>query len=155
MDGMTILNILSRWTHVGVAILLVGGTLFMRCVLIPAAEELPDDVHESFRERLLARWRKLVGMGIGLLMISGFYNYIVVSIPLMKEQSDKGLYHMLVGIKILLAFVIFFLASALSGRSPKFEGLRAQRKKWLAILIVLSFAVVFIAGYLKVVVAPI
>jgi hypothetical protein len=54
------------------------------------------------------------------------------------------------GIKIVIAFGVFFLASVLVGRSPRFEPLRRQRKKWLLVLIILAFAIVLISSSLKV-----
>ena len=41
MDSMEILSIISRWIHIGTAIVVVGGTVFLRFVLLPAAEGLP------------------------------------------------------------------------------------------------------------------
>ena len=84
--------------------------------------------------------------GVGLLLISGFYNYIR-AIP--KHKGD-GLYHGLLGTKIILAFGVFFLASALVGRSKSFEPLRQARKKWLTITIVLATLVVLLGGVAKV-----
>jgi len=146
MDPMLPVDVLSRWLHVGTVIVLVGGSVFMRFVLMPAAAELPDDQHQALRGRLFARWRKIVGMGIGLILLSGLYNY-VRAIPLHKGQ---GLYHGLIGTKMILALVVFFLASALVGRSEKFEPIRQHSKKWLGILLLLAAIIVGISGYVKV-----
>jgi len=146
MDAMTMVDVASRWLHVGLAIVLLGGSVFMRFVLIPAAEQLPESEHAALRERVLARWRKLVMIGIGILLLSGFFNYFRQMAP----HKGDGLYHALMGIKILLALAVFFLASALAGRSAAFESLRQERKKWLLITILLGFAVVALGGFLKV-----
>lgn len=147
MDPMIILDIISRWIHVGAAIVLLGGAVFMRYVLMPSASAtLGDAEHDSLRTQLLGRWKKYVMVGITLLLLSGFYNYIAVAIP---QHKGEGLYHGLMGTKILLALAVFFLASALTGRSPKFEGLRQNRARWLSVLILLAALVVAIAGALK------
>lgn len=143
---MQFLDILSRWTHVGTAIVIVGGSVFLRFVVMPTAAELPDDEHQKFRERILARWRKFTGAGIGLFLLSGFYNYLMVSMP--NHKGDK-LYSALLGVKMLLAFIVFFLASALTGRSAKFEPLRKNAAKWLAITILLAAVIIGISGFLK------
>jgi len=88
-----------------------------------------------------------VRAGIVLFLLTGIYNYIVVAIP--KHRGD-GFYHALMGIKILLAFGVFFLAEALVGRSKAFEGLRQARKTWLLVLVVLAFAIVAISSLLRV-----
>lgn len=146
MDGMTAAEVISRWFHVGTAIVLLGGSVFMRFVLIPSAEPMPEADHAALRERIMGRWRRFVHAGIGLLLLTGLFNY-VRQIPLHKGD---GLYHALMGVKMLLAFGVFFLASALAGRSAAFEGLRQARKKWLLVTILLAFAIVAISGYLKV-----
>ncbi len=137
----------SRWIHVGTAIVLVGGLVFLRFVLGPAAAQLPDEAHARLRELVTAKWKKFIHGGIALFLISGFYNYLVVLAPLHKKEP---LYHALIGTKILIAFVIFFLSSALVGRSKSFAGMRANPKLWQGIILALAAVVVGISGYAKV-----
>lgn len=146
METQLLVDALSRIVHVGTAITLVGGTIFMRAVLLPSAKELPDAEHDQLRTAVMARWKKFVHGGIALFLISGFYNYMRLR-PLHKGD---GLYHGLIGTKMLLALVVFFIASALIGRSKSFEPMRQQRAKWLTILILLSAVIVAISGFAKV-----
>lgn len=143
---MFVLDLLSRWAHVGAAIVLMGGAIFTRFVLMPAAVELPEDQHATLKERLRVRWSKVVAGGILLLLLSGFYNYFKG----MPDHKGQALYHALVGTKMLLAFGAFFLASVLSGRSAKFAPMRAQSGKWLGILILALVVITGIGGFLKV-----
>jgi len=147
MDSIEILNVASRWVHIATAIVVLGGTVFIRFVLLPAAEQLPQAEHDRLRGLVVSRWKKVVMGGIALFLASGFYNYLVVAIP--KHHGDK-VYHALMGVKIITAFVVFFLASVLVGRSARFESLRRDRKKWLLVLIALAFAIVLISSFLKV-----
>lgn len=140
------IDLISRWAHIGTVIVLIGGSAFMRLALMPAAAELPDDQHQTLKEKVFARWRKIVGIGIGLILISGLYNF-VRAIP---DHKGQGLYHGLIGTKIILAFVVFFLASALTGRSEKFESMRQNAKKWIGILLLLAAIIVAISGFAKV-----
>ncbi len=140
------LNLISRWTHIGTAIVILGGSIFLRFVLTPAAADLPEAEHLALRQRVLARWKRCVHGGIALFLLSGFYNYFR-AMPLHKGE---GLYHALLGIKMLLAFAVFLLASGLVGKSRLFEPLRANSKRWLLITILLAAGVVLISGYLKV-----
>lgn len=139
--------IVSRWTHVGTAIVLVGGTCFLRFVLAPAAAQLSDAEHQKLKELVMATWKKFVHAGIVLFLASGFYNFLVVQVPL--HRGDK-LYHALMGTKILLALGIFFIASALVGRSKTFEGMRRNSKLWQSVLLLLAAIVVGISGFAKV-----
>ena len=70
-----LLPVLMRWGHVGAAIVLIGGMVFMRFALLPAAKQLPDDVHNDLRDRVMGTWRKFVGIGILLLLLTGIGNY--------------------------------------------------------------------------------
>ncbi len=151
MDDLLPLNVLSRWIHVGTVIVLVGGSVFMRFVLLPSASQLSEDQHNRLRDLVMSKWRKFAGIGIGLLLLSGFYNYIVVAIP---QHKGDGLYAGLLGIKIILAFVVFFLISALTGRSKRLEGIRDNSARWLSITILLAAIIVAISGYVKVAVKP-
>jgi hypothetical protein len=147
---MFVLDLLARWAHVGAAIVLMGGAIFTRFVLMPAAAELPEEQHLALKERLRVRWSKFVMWGIMALLVSGFYNF-AMGIPAHKGQP---LYHALVGTKMLLGFGAFFLASVLSGRSAKFAPLRANAGKWLGVLILLTAIISGIGGFLKVGVSP-
>lgn len=146
MDDLFPVNVLSRFLHVAVAIVLVGGTVFMRFILMPAAKEMPEAEHDQLRQRLLARWKRVVHGGIAVLFLSGLYNYIQQR-PIHKGDS---LYHALLGTKFLLAIVVFFIASALVGRSKTFETLRQNRAKWMGVVVLLSALIVGISGFVKV-----
>lgn len=148
MEPDTIIAIVSRWVHVGTAIVLLGGSVFLRYVVMPSAQALPEAEHNQLRERMMGRWKRIVMIGIALLLLTGFYNYIGV------DRERTGPYHMLMGIKILLALGVFFLASALTGRSAGLAGLRRNSARWLGVLIVLAAGTVAIAGYLRIAVAP-
>ena len=144
-----ILSTLSRVLHVGTAIVLVGGTFFVRFVLMPAATvELADDIHARLRAAIMSIWKKFVHGGIGLFILTGGYNYIRVFID--GKHKGDGLYHGLLGTKIILALIVFFIASALVGRSAAFEGMRRNARKWLLINLLLAGLIVAISGFLKV-----
>ena len=143
---MFVLDLLARWAHVGAAIVLMGGAICTRFVLMPAAAELPEEQHLALKERLRVRWSKFVMWGIMALLVSGFYNFAMG----ISTHRGQPLYHALVGTKMLLGFGAFFLASVLSGRSAKFAPLRANAGKWLGVLILITAIISGIGGFLKV-----
>ncbi len=140
------IDYLSRVTHISTAIALIGGSVFTLCVLMPAAKLISEDAHAKLSQGIGARWKRFVHTGILLVLVSGFYNYFR-AMPLHKGD---GLYHALVGTKMLLALGVFFIASALVGRSQAFAAMRAQRGKWLAVLVLLACAIVLISSFVKV-----
>lgn len=148
---MLLLDLLLRITHIGAAVVLIGGAVFTRFVLMPAATELPEADHQALRERLRARWSKVVAGGILCLLLSGLANYIHAR----PEHVGQPVYHAVMGTKMLLALAAFFLASVLSGRSAKFAPLRANSRKWLLVLIALTGTVAAMGSFLKVGVKPV
>ncbi|MCG8653361.1 MAG: hypothetical protein MI861_26215 [Pirellulales bacterium] len=143
---MFLLDVLSRVIHVGTAITLVGGSLFTLMVLIPSANELDDDAHHQLAQSVGGRWKRWVHLGVLLFLISGFYNYIR-AVP---RHDGDSLYHILLGTKMLLAMGVFFLASALAGKSPMLQPIRDQRAKWLKVLLLIAATIVCISGFVKV-----
>ncbi|WP_168566612.1 hypothetical protein [Crateriforma spongiae] len=143
---MEILDVISRITHVGTAIVLIGGSAFTALVLMPAASQIPDESHQALRAAVADRWKRFVHAGILLFLISGFYNYIRA----IEDHRGDGIYHALIGTKMLLAFVVMFLAAALVGRSAALQKLRQQRGRTLTIMLTLAAVVVAIGGYAKV-----
>ena len=139
--------LISRWIHLASAIVAVGGAVFMRFALLPAAKStLTDDVHERLREAVRARWAKFVHASIALLLITGSINFAILALP----PKIKALpYHPIFGVKLLAAFAVFFIASALMSKGPGFAGIRAKRAKWLGILLTLGGLIVLLSGILN------
>jgi uncharacterized membrane protein len=140
------IDVVSRIVHVGTAITLVGGSAFMLLVLMPSASVLKEPAHQSLLASITGRWKRFVHGGVALFLISGFYNYFR-AIP---NHRGDALYHALVGTKMILALVVFFLAAALVGRSEKLAFVRQKRKFYLGVLVVLAIAIVTISGFVKV-----
>jgi uncharacterized membrane protein YqhA len=61
---------------------------------------------------------------------------------------DKG-YHMVVGVKFLLALPIFFIAALMTGRSSLAKKVQANAEFWMNINLALALVMVLIGGYLK------
>lgn len=146
---MLFVDLAARWLHVLSAITLLGGSIFSLTVLLPAAKELTDPEHDKLRAGVLARWKRFVHGGIGLLLITGLYNF-VQGIRVHKGLPNYGTYHMVLGTKILLAVALFFLASVLVGRSSAAVAMRKNSKKWVGVIVLLGVAIVLLSGYAKV-----
>jgi uncharacterized membrane protein len=138
--------LILRWLHILAACAAVGGTLFMRMALLPAAvTTLSDDQHRALREGVRSRWAPVVMAAIAFLLISGLYNLIAYSLKLDLPAS----YHMLFGVKFILAMIVFFLASALVGRSSAMDRFRQNAKLWQSVNLALLIVIVLISGVLR------
>jgi len=151
MSGLMLAGLVLRWIHILAAIALMGGAVFQRFALMPAAAELPEEAHEQLRQALRGRWSKLVMMTAGLLLLSGLANFglLVASYTLDKTELPGKLYHMLFGVKFLLALVVLYIASLLSGRSELAQKVRQNARTWLTLNLVLATLVVCLGGFLR------
>jgi uncharacterized membrane protein len=143
---MFAIDIASRILHILSAIVLLGGSTFMLLVLLPELKSAEDSARGQLVSGLRNRWKRFVHPGILLFLVTGFYNYFRA----MPNHKGDGLYHALVGTKIILALGVFFLASALVGRSAVFEGMRKNNTRWLSLLCLLGLITVAISGFVKV-----
>src|ERR1039458_898172 len=98
-----VLYVIMRWLHISSMATLIGGMIFGRMVMTQAAAGLSPDSRESFLDRAAALYRPLVFAAMAGLLISGCYN--ILSVP-----GHRPVYHMLLGIKLLLVMHVFAVA---------------------------------------------
>lgn len=147
MDSDFLLKVVFRWMHILAAVVAVGGTIFLRFVLMPSADAaLTAEQHATLRERLMRRWKIVIMVCIAALLVSGVYNFIAISLV---KAPHSAVYHPLFGIKFLAAMGVFFIASVLTGRAAGFAALRERRRTWLAVAAGLGILVILISGVLK------
>ena len=147
MDDLNLVVLISRWVHIMAAIITVGGAVFMRFALWPSATSvLDDEQHQRLRDAVRSRWAKFVHICIALLLVTGGLNFALLA---MLPKIDAMPYHALFGVKLLMALAVFFLATALVGRSPGFAKMRKNSRKWLAVLAILGATIVLMSGMLN------
>lgn len=139
-------SVIVRWVHIVGAVIAVGGLFFLRFVVMPSAKTLADDAHEALRAAIRRRWAMVYGLCVLLLLGSGLFNYMAVSVP---QHRGQGLYHALFGVKFVLAAIVFFVGSVLVGRSPTFEPIRRAAGTWMGLNLLLALIVVALACTLK------
>jgi len=146
METQELVTLLARWLHIFSAIALVGGTVFIRFALVPAlAGADGEGVDDSVSGAIYRRWTRIVMVAIAWLLITGIYNAAIMAV-----RYDLGpVYNALLGIKMLLAFVIFALASLLAGRSALARRLRTRERTWLNLNLLLMVVLISIASFLK------
>jgi uncharacterized membrane protein len=153
MDPVTLL---LRWAHVLAAIVALGGLLFARFALLPAAEELGRETADRIHAGIRRRWLPWVIAAITLLLASGLTNYILL-IRRVKDAPElwggdwlrQTGYHTLFGVKFLLALAVFYLASGLVGRGAGTQWIRDGRRQWLSVTVGLGVAAVLISGWMR------
>lgn len=144
---MDLLPLISRLAHILAAITLAGGLFYECAVVLPQINNLSGG--QTLRT-MRGTWAKMVMVSALFLILSGFYNYFRII------QMDKAglvelpkFYHPLIGIKILLAFFLFFMTSLLAGRSAATERLQRKAAFWLPFNATVAVVIVVIACVLR------
>ena len=131
-----ILTALMRWVHISSAVTLIGGILYARFIMLPAAAGLSPEARTALDEHAAARFRPVMYAAMAGLVIAGTYR-------LLSNPGHSPLYHALFGIKILLALHVFSVA-ILTGAPHN-----PRRARQLFGAAVSGVAVLLISAYLK------
>lgn len=123
MEFSDIIGILSRWVHVTSAIILLGGVIFARCVR---------------QAQLFKEYRALASTAIVALLLSGVYNLLT------KANTPKP-YHMLFGIKFLLALHVF----GVGWMSTRANVDETTRQRWLSGVALSGLVIVLLSACLR------
>jgi len=154
MMAIDYLNLGLRFLHLFAAFTAVGGLIFIRFALLPSMNELGTAEREDIHSRVRPRWAKLVGIAIGFLLLSGLANYILF-VRTFKTMDTAWTdvyampYHMLFGIKFAVALVMFFFASALSGKAAGLQKIRDNARFWINVNLLLAIVLVVVSGVMR------
>lgn len=147
MQDIDVVTLVLRWIHLLAAMATMGGAMFMRFGLLPAAtESLDDPAQQKLREAVRGRWARFVHGAIALLLVTGLVNLVRLSL---SSNLPAMPYHAILGIKILLALIVFFVATVVVGKSPAFQRARENMRGWLSGLIALVVIIVLLSGMLN------
>lgn len=148
MSAAWAFEVAMRWAHIFAAITALGGAFFMWAVLIPAAQSaLQPEEHRRLREAVVRRWRMVVHTCILLFLISGFYNYFVIT---RLTHAGQTIYHALFFVKVLLAFATFAVALLVTSSRAIGERMRQRNHFWVGAIVLLASAIVLISGVIRV-----
>jgi uncharacterized membrane protein len=144
-DRMYWLLLASRVLHILGAIVLVGGLFYLRMVVAPSLPAGGAASADGWFGGRRGAWAKWVGISTLLLLVTGFFNYFEI----IKIYDLSSSYHMILGIKILIALVVIFLASLLAGKTAAAEQLRGKMMFWLGVCLLTGILVVVLGSVLR------
>ena len=140
------LTVIAQWLHVMAAVVAVGGVAFVRFVLLPSIESLPDDQRQEMMGAVVDRFRKILWISIGLLLVTGLY-HVGIAATNGSLAAKPYLYGLIA--KIVIALVVFKIGFMLTVPGDAFASVKANRKRWLMINFILGMVVILIAAYLR------
>lgn len=143
MDGIEVVALIVRWLHISAVVVAIGGAVFSRFVLSPAAGGLPDDAREQLLAAIRKRWAIIVHSCIMVLVLTGGYNW--------WRAYDAGVpsrYQMVFGIKFILVLGVFTIAIMLTSRRTYFKSAQGARSS-AAVLVAMAAVIILLSGILR------
>lgn len=128
-----------KWVHLISIVTGVGLTLFQYLVLMPVLKRI-EEISEEFIQAVQRRAGMVIGIAWVLIWVTGIYNLVVI-VPTVKLN-----YHLVLGAKILLVLVLFFISTALSHPSLAFEGIRRNRARWISLAAWLGIVIIALSA---------
>lgn len=111
MEPVDVGRILLRWVHALAALFWVGGSLFLLLVYRPAIRVLPEAVRPLLEKAVRQRFRELVNAAVVILLVSG----MILTFDRLSSPAATTAYTLVLGTKIVLALLAFYLALELGG----------------------------------------
>lgn len=130
-----------RVLHIVGAAGFVGGALFAVVSLLPASKKVDKEKRGEFLFAAQRRSYRVLHPSMILLLISGLYQYATS----IETYSDVGpRMHMVLGLKILVALVAFFILGAQTARL-----LKDKQGRWWGLMALLGLIVIVLASYAR------
>ena len=133
--------VIAKFLHVMSAAIAFGGVAFVLWALMPSLGRIDSEASGKLMENAAVRFSRMIWIAIALLIITGIWMIIVV----LTTAVPNPLYHSILGLKIILAIVIFVIAIALTLPGKAFQSMKQNRRRWMIINIHL-FVIVFFLG---------
>jgi uncharacterized membrane protein len=134
---------LMQWLHLVAAVTLIGAAIYIRKVAMPALAGLQTDARNKLVTEMLARMRPLAFAAIVVLVGTGLYNYMT------RMVGRPPAYHMILGVKMLLAlhvFTVMILLLVPPGVNP---GRDARRPRLLMGAVISGLIILLISAHLR------
>jgi hypothetical protein len=147
INAVNLIALLSRLAHIFSAVILAGGLVYMRMMVVPPRERatVAGDSADRYFFGLRGRWATCVMICATFLLASGLYNYIA---KVRAEKFDMA-YHALFGAKFVLGLFVIFAASVVGGRSAGAQKARDRMRAWLNLAIAVAVVVILIGSTMR------
>ncbi|HTU46131.1 MAG TPA: hypothetical protein VMF91_13775 [Bryobacteraceae bacterium] len=135
-------HLLFRFIHIASVILLLGGVVYARWVLVPTLNALPEDIRKRAARDAQERYRTTLFVLLILIVGSGLYNFFT-------GPKHGQTYQIWFGVKMLL--VAHIVASAILWATSPYGDVTVdgRSKRRLVSIAISGLLVVLISAYLR------
>ena len=133
--------VIIKFLHVASAGIAMGGVTFALWALMPSMGGIDPETAGKLMGEVVRLFGRMIWIVIALLVLTDIWMIVVVA----AAGVPQPLYHSILGIKVILALAIFFIAYGVLAPVKALESMRQNRKRWMVINIHL-IAVVFFLG---------
>ncbi|MCH7870590.1 MAG: hypothetical protein IID33_02715, partial [Planctomycetes bacterium] len=124
-----------------------GGALYHLFFVQPMLESLGPEHRRSVGELMAARWRPWLFTAVVVLFVSGLMNFLMFKVPHYRDHSSAGLYHGLIGAKIILALGVMHVMTMLSLPGDKFDKKYRERAGfWLSLAVAMLVGIIVLGA---------
>ncbi|MFQ5915696.1 MAG: hypothetical protein ACE5JS_21195 [Nitrospinota bacterium] len=136
--------IVAKFLHVAAAGITFGGVVVMLWALMPSLGKVDSQAAATLTDLVGRRFRWMIWTVIVFLLGTGIWMIVLV----FTVGVPGPLYHIILGVKILLALVIFAIALGITVPAKGLESMRQSRRRWMIIEVHLIVVVFFLGVWL-------
>ena len=125
-----------RWVHISSMAALIGGMIYGRLVFMRSLAAVPPEASQAVQAKAAAAYRPIVLAAVAGLIFSGLYN-------LMINPGHSRTYHMVFGMKILLALHVFAAAFLIT------QPVNPRRSRQMTGTLISGLIILGISAYLR------
>lgn len=147
---MNIMVAVNQWVHIMSVVIWVGGLAFVVIILNPALKDtFPKEAVQNLARAIQARYYRLTGVLLALILITGGLNVRFVRHDLLDEGGLSKLWLLTLGIKLFLAtgLISIYFLNLLYRNEPHDED--ETEIPWARPSLILGVLILLSAAFLK------
>lgn len=134
---------LMQWLHLLGVVVAVGGTVFARLVLLRAFVVVDGQARQRIMGEVARYFYPMLWGAIVVIFFTGMYN-LALALP-----GATARYNAIVGVKFVLALVLFAIAFGITIPSPVPTRMQQRRPFWMMVNLGLAAVIILLAAYLR------
>lgn len=134
----TLLFGIARWAHLVAVVMGIGGAFTMRYVLLPSIHDEDPTIQASVLAQARRCLSVIIPAAVGLLLVSGVINIVRA---FAVAPAPPVVYHILLTVKLLAAFALFFFAIMLIVPGDRPNAFQRNPRLWMTMNAHLGFLI--------------